>query len=80
MIIAGVILVVSPYLPILFFVSYCRWQVAVGRRVDFSDSTREAAGDQGQGVSGEEFPRLRKLVELCPETNGETYKLGAVCA
>jgi len=80
MIIAAVILVVSIYLLMLFFVSYCRLQVAAGRRVDLSDNAREAAGIEGQAVSGEEFQRLRKLVDLCPETNGDTYKLGAVRA
>jgi hypothetical protein len=63
-----------------FFVSYCRLQVAAGRRVDLSESAREAAGIEGQGVSGDEFLRLRKLVELCPETNGNSYKLGAIRA
>jgi len=48
--------------------------------VDLSDSAREAAGIQGQGVSGEEFQRLRKLVDLCPEANGDTYRLGALRA
>lgn len=80
MIMAAIILVVSLYLLMQFFVSYCRLQVAAGRRVDLSDSAREATGIQGQGVSGEEFPRLRTLVGLCPETNGDSYKLGAIRA
>ena len=80
MIMAAIILVVSLYLLGLFFVSYCRVQVAAGLRVDLSESAREATGIQGQGVSGEEFLRLRKLAELCPETSGDTYKLGAIRA
>jgi hypothetical protein len=81
MILACFILVVSVALLLQFFVSYCRLQVAAGRRVDLSESAREATGiQQGQGVSGEEFPRLRRLVELCPETNGDSYKLGAIRA
>lgn len=80
MILACFILVVSVALLLQFFVSYCRLQVAAGRRVDLSESAREATGIQGQGVSGEEFLRLRRLVELCPETNGDTYKLGAIRA
>lgn len=80
MILACFILVVSVALLLQFFVSYCRLQVAAGRRVDLSESAREATGIQGQGVSGDEFLRLRRLVELCPETNGDTYKLGAIRA
>ena len=80
MIPACFILVVSVALLMQFFVSYCRLQVAAGRRVDLSESAREAAGIEGQGVSGDEFLRLRKLVELCPETNGNSYKLGAIRA
>jgi hypothetical protein len=80
MIMAAIILVVSLYLLIQFFVSYCRLQVAAGLRMDLSESAREATGIQGQAVSGEEFLRLRRLVELCPETNGDSYKLGAIRA
>jgi hypothetical protein len=80
MILACFILVVSVALLLQFFVSYCRLQVAAGRRVDLSESAREATGIQGQGVSGEEFLRLRRLAELCPETNGDSYKLGAIRA
>jgi len=80
MIMASVILVVSLYLLMQFFVSYCRLQVAAGRRVDLSESAREATGIQGLGVSGDEFARLRRMVELCPETNGDSYKLGAIHA
>ncbi|HMD32504.1 MAG TPA: hypothetical protein VKG84_11390 [Candidatus Acidoferrales bacterium] len=80
MILASFILVISIALLMQFFVSYCRLQVAAGRRVELSDSAREATGIQGQGVSGDEFLRLRRLVELCPETNGDTYKLGAIHA
>jgi hypothetical protein len=80
MILAAFILVISLALLMQFFVSYCRLQVAAGRRVELSDSAREATGIQGQRVSGDEFPRLRRLVELCPETNGDSYKLGAIHA
>jgi hypothetical protein len=80
MMFAAAIFVISIYLFLHFFVSYCRLQVATGRRVDLSESAREATGIQGQRVSGEEFPRLRRLVELCPETNGDSYKLGAIRA
>jgi len=80
MIMASIILVVSLYLLIHFFVSYCRLQVAMGRRVDLSESAREATGIQGAAVSGDEFVRLRQMVELCPETDDHTYKLGAIRA
>jgi hypothetical protein len=80
MILATIILVISLALLLQFFVSYCRLQVAAGRRVELSDSAREATGIQGQGVSGDEFLRLRRLAELCPETDGNSYKLGAIQA
>lgn len=80
MMLACFILVVSLALLLQFFVSYCRLQVAAGRRVDLSESVLEAAGIEGKGVSGEEFLRLRRLVDLCPETNGDSYKLGAIRA
>ena len=80
MILAAFILVISLALLLQFFVSYCRLQVAAGRRVELSDSAREATGIQGPAVSGDEFLRLRRLVDLCPETNGGTYKLGVIHA
>jgi len=80
MILAACILVISLALLMQFFVSYCRLQVAASRRVELSDFAREATGISGQGVSGDEFLRLRKLVDLCPETNGRGSKLGAIHA
>ena len=80
MMLAAFILVVSLALFIQFFVSYCRLQVAAGRRVELSDFAREATGISGQSVSGDEFQRLRKLVDLCPEINGGSYRLGAIHA
>lgn len=80
MMLASFILVVSIALLLQFFVFYCRLQVAAGRRVDLSESAREATGIQDQGVSGDEFQRLRRMVELCPETDGDTFKLGAIRA
>jgi hypothetical protein len=80
MILAIFILVISLALLMQFFVSYCRLQVAAGRRIELSESAREATGIAAQAVSGDEFMRLRRLVELCPETNGDSYKLGAIHA
>jgi hypothetical protein len=80
MTLAAFILVISLALLLQFFISYCRLQVAAGRRVELSESVLEAAGIEGQDVSGDEFQRLRRLVDLCPETNGGTYSLGAIKA
>jgi len=80
MMLAAFILVISLALLMQFFVSYCRLQIAAGRRVELSDSAREATGIQGQGVSGDEFPRLRRLVDLCPATNGGTDRLSVIQA
>jgi hypothetical protein len=76
----ALIFVISIALLLQFFVSYCRLQVAAGRRVELSDSVREVTGIEGQRVSGEDFPRLRRLVDLCPQTNGDGYQLSAIRA
>ena len=80
MILPAIILVVSLTMLLQFFVFYCRLLVAAGRRMELSDSVRKVTGIEGQVVSGDEFPRLRRLVELCPETNGDRYRLGAIRA
>jgi len=80
MILAASILVISVALLLQFFISYCRLQVAAGRRVELSDAAREATGIADQGVSGDEFLRLRRLVDLCPETDGDGFKLGLIRA
>lgn len=80
MILPAIILAISLLLLLNFFIAYCRLQVAAGRRVELSDAAREATGIEGQGVSGDEFLRLRRLVDLCPETEGDTYKLGLIRA
>ncbi len=80
MILPAIILVISVALLLNFFVTYCRLQVAAGRRVELSEAAREATGIDGPGVSGDEFLRLRRLVDLCPETDGDAYKLGLIRA
>jgi hypothetical protein len=76
----AIILAISLGMLLQFFVFYCRLLVAAGRRVELSDSVRKVTGIEGRVVSGEDFPRLRRLVELCPETNGDGYRLGAIRA
>jgi hypothetical protein len=80
MILPAIILVVSVAMLLQFFVFYCRLLVAAGRRVELSESVRKVTGLENQAVSGEDFPRLRRLVDLCPETNGDGYRLGAIRA
>jgi len=80
MILPAIILVIAVVALLQFLVFYCRLLVAAGRRVELSDSVRKVTGIEGPAVSGEEFPRLRRLVELCPETNGDGYRLGAIRA
>ena len=80
MILPAIILVVALAMLLQFLVFYCRLLVAAGRRVELSESVREVTGIEGQTVSGEEFPRLRRLVDLCPQTNGDGYRLGAIRA
>lgn len=78
MILPAIILVVAVAMLLQFLVFYCRLLVAAGRRVELSESVRTVTGIEGQSVSGEDFPRLRRLVELCPETDGDGYRLGAI--
>jgi len=80
MILPAIILVVAVAMLLQFLVFYCRLLVAAGRRVELSESVRQVTGIEGQRVSGEDFPRLRRLVELCPRTNGDGYRLGAIRA
>ena len=80
MILPAIILVIAVVALLQFLVFYCRLLVAAGRRVELSDSVREVTGIESPAVSGEEFPRLRRLVELCPQTNGDGYRLGAIRA
>jgi len=80
MILPASILVISIALLLQFFVSYCRLRVAAGRQVELSESAREATGIEGPGVSGEEFLRLRRLVDLCPATDGDAYRLELIRA
>ncbi|HUK52970.1 MAG TPA: hypothetical protein VL099_06750 [Candidatus Binatia bacterium] len=80
MILPAIILVVAVAMLLQFLVFYCRLLVAAGRRVELSESVRKVTGIEGQTVSGEDFPRLRRLVELCPQTDGDGYRLGAIRA
>ena len=80
MILPAIILVVAVAMLLQFLVFYCRLLVAAGRRVELSESVREVTGIEGQTVNAEEFTRLRRLVDLCPETDGDGYRLGAIRA
>ena len=80
MILPAIILVVAIVMLLQFLVFYCRLLVAAGRRVELSESVRQVTGIEGQAVSGEDFLRLRRLVELCPQTNGDGYRLSAIRA
>ena len=80
MILPAIILVVALAMLLQFLVFYCRLLVAASRRVELSESVRQVTGIQGHAVNGDDFPRLRRLVDLCPETNGDSYRLGAIRA
>jgi hypothetical protein len=63
-----------------FFIFYCRLQIATGRRAELSETVREVTGIASQKATGDDFPRLKRLVDLCPEVDGDTYRLSAIQA
>jgi hypothetical protein len=61
-----------------FFVSYTRSLIAESRSHRLSEQTREICGFTAQTARGEQFPRLLQLIELCPESGGDSFKVQAV--
>ncbi len=67
--IAVLILLVSLIAFVQFFLSYCRALVATYRKWELSEEVRKLAGIHGTEVEAESLPRLRQLVQLCPESD-----------
>jgi len=63
---AGIILVCSIVLLLQFFVSYCRSLLASSAKKALSLEVQEVTGISA-GACGEDFARVRQLLQLCPE-------------
>ncbi|MCL6480106.1 MAG: hypothetical protein K6U02_00110 [Firmicutes bacterium] len=67
--IAVLILLVSLLAFVQFFLSYCRALVATYRKWELSEEVRKLTGIHDAEVQAEALPRLRQLVQLCPESD-----------
>jgi hypothetical protein len=74
----GLIFAISSLTLLQFFVSYTRSLIAESRVHALSDQTREICGLGDQMVGADLFPRLLQLMDLCPEQDGEGFKVRAV--
>ncbi len=80
MIAPTLILVVSLLALLQFFIFYCRLQIAAGRRTELSESVRVVTGIENHETTAGDFRRLKRLVDLCPEMDGDSYRLTAIQA
>lgn len=76
--IAFLILVFSLAALVQFFVAYCRSLVLVYSQLELSPQALELAQLGSGQIRGEEFGRLMKLVELCPEPGDDRAEIRAV--
>jgi len=79
MIMAAIIFVVSFAALLQFFLTYSRSIIAASRKQVFSDDVREIVGIE-QAIPPEEFGRLVQLVEICPGSGDDRFRLRAVRA
>lgn len=76
--IAGLIFVISSLTLLQFFVSYSRSLLAASRSHQLSDQTREICGLTAKTVRASQFPRLLRLIDLCPEHGGDGFQVRVV--
>jgi len=76
--IAGLIFVVSFLTLLQFFVSYSRSIIAESHNHLLSEQARELCGIRNSLFSGEQFQRLSKLIDLCPEANDDAFQVSIV--
>ena len=73
--IAAAIFVFASLALLQFFFWYCRALIAATSRVELSEATREVTGLEHRHISGDDFEKLTQLVQLCPETGGDSMGL-----
>ncbi len=78
--IALLILVASLAGLLQFFIFYCRSLVVAYSNVELSPQGREFAGLESQVLRGDEFPRLVRLVEICPNPGDDRLEMRAMRA
>jgi len=76
--IASIILALSMFTLLQFFISYSRSVIAACSTQPLSPQVREVAAIHGRTVSGEEFLRLVQLIRLCPEPRNDYWPISAV--
>jgi hypothetical protein len=76
--IAALIFVISFLTLLQFFLSYTRSLIAESQCHELSEQTREICGLTAKTVPGDHFRRLQQLIALCPETEGDDFKVRAV--
>jgi hypothetical protein len=76
--ITAVILVISMFALLQFFISYSRSLIAAFSTQPLSPQVRDVAALHGRDVSGEEFVRLVQLARLCPESRSDRWPVSAV--
>jgi hypothetical protein len=74
----GLIFAVSFLTLLQFFVFYTRSVIAELKAHELSAETREICGVTTRSVPVEKFPRLLQLLDLCPEREGDGFKVRAV--
>ncbi|HUK30471.1 MAG TPA: hypothetical protein VLV89_05105 [Candidatus Acidoferrum sp.] len=76
--ITSIILVISLFALLQFFISYSRSLIAAYGTQPLSAQVREVASIRGRTINGEEFPRLVQLARLCPESRDDRWQVFAV--
>jgi hypothetical protein len=74
----GLIFAISFLTLLQFFVSYTRSVIAELRAHELSDETRQICGVAAWTAPADQFPRLLQLIHLCPERDGDGFKVRAV--
>ena len=76
--IAALILVASLAGFLQFFISYCRSLVVAYSKVELSPQACEFAGLESEVLRGDEFRRLVRLVEICPNPRDDRLEMRAM--
>jgi hypothetical protein len=76
---AAIIFVLSAAALLQFFVSYCRALIAASVKQPLSAEVRDVTGI-GTAASGEDFARVRQLLDLCPDRPEDRRQIRAIGA
>jgi hypothetical protein len=76
---AAIIFVLSAAALLQFFVSYCRAVIAASVKQPLSAEVRDVTGI-GTAASGEDFARVRQLLDLCPDRPEDRRQIRAIGA